>query len=517
MRASSMPIALLGAVPVFSIDLPTGSDAPFLKIVNDKTCIIGNSVWDATLSGSYARPIYYNGKDIVDDATGFYLSYVNNNGFPWLAPEIVDAGNDWIDVQFTNDIARFHWVIHRGLAGAYQYWSNQRDFHSGHTYRKDGKLPTWDLYYSGTEVQDSTVQFSDGTYVSKYDWATHINIPEAKLWGVYGDDVGCWFIQPSQEYLNGDQLKQELTVHMEAQTGDTALLNMIGGGHYQLGVDRTMALSRAGSVTGRIITSDSRAGDTLSVFLGDNNDGESTLNQYAGYHYRTTTDSKGYFTFDNVRTGEYGLFAWPGEGSSLGDITTNFTHFDIAITKKDKIDLGTYTWEVQNRTKIWQIGTLDRLPCEFAGGCGPYGHALTDDAPADLTYTIGSSKAEYWHYVLSNNGAWAINFKLNNEPVVGASARLTVSLAAYAARCYMDAARCYMDIMANGVVIGHIRSMASDSAIYRSSTVAGVWRFLEYTIKPGTLKKCSNSIKFTTTTTEKWKGAMWDNILLEWE
>lgn len=150
-----------------------------------------------------------------------------------------------------------------------------------------------------------------------------------------------------------------------------------------------------------------------------NSDDESTPNQYAGYYYRTTTDSKGYFTFDNVRTGEYGLFAWPGEGSPLGDITTNFTHFDIAITKKDKIDLGTYTWEVQNRTKIWQIGTLDRLPCEFSGGCGPYGHALTDDAPADLTYTIGGSKAEDWHYVLSNNGEWTINFKLNNEPVVG--------------------------------------------------------------------------------------------------
>jgi hypothetical protein len=100
--------------------------------------------------------------------------------------------------------------------------------------------------------------------------------------------------------------------------------------------------------------------------------------------------------------------------------------------------------------------------------------------------------------------------QLNNEPVVGASARLTVSLAAYAARCYMD-------ITANGVVIGHIQSMASDSALYRSSTVAGVWRFLEYTIKPGTLKKGSSSIKFTTTTTEKWKGAMWDTILLEWE
>lgn len=60
-----------------------------------------------------------------------------------------------------------------------------------------------------------------------------------------------------------------------------------------------------------------------------------------------------------------------------------------------------------------------------------------------------------------------------------------------------------MDITANDVVIGHIQSLESDSALYSSSTVAGVWRFLEYTIEPGTLKKGSNSIKSTTTITEE--------------
>ncbi|OBT64054.1 hypothetical protein VE03_06650 [Pseudogymnoascus sp. 23342-1-I1] len=355
----------------------------------------------------------------------------------------------------------------------------------------------------------------------------HINIDKAKLWGVYGDDVGCWFIQPSQEYVNSDQLKQERMVHMEAQTGDTALLNMLGGGHYQIGVDRTFDKgrmwgplddaeerleeensawpyafpnadisaeyqSRAGSVTGLIKTPDDRV----------------VTQSYCGYYYRTTTDENGKFTFDNVRTGEYGLFAWPGEGSPVGDITTNFTQFDIEITEKDEIDLGTYTWEAQNRTKIWQIDTLDRLSCEFSGGCGPYGHALTDDAPGDLTLTIGISETEDWHYVLSNESEWTINFELDAEPGEDASARLTVSLAAYAARCYVD-------VTANDVVIGHIQSMESDSALYRSSTVAGVWRFLEYTIEPGTLKKGSNSIKFTTTVTEEWKSAMWDTILLK--
>lgn len=51
----------------------------------------------------------------------------------------------------------------------------------------------------------------------------------------------------------------------------------------------------------------------------------STLAQYARYCYLTTTDEAGKVSFENVRTCEYGLFAWPGEGSPVGDITTNFT------------------------------------------------------------------------------------------------------------------------------------------------------------------------------------------------
>lgn len=97
-------------------------------------------------------------------------------------------------------------------------------------------------------------------------------------------------------------------------------------------------------------------------------------------------------------------FAWPGAGSPVGDITTNLTQFNIKITKKDEIDLGTYTYETQNRTKMWQIGTLDRLSCEFSGGCGPYRQALTNKEPTELTYTIRTSKAEDQHYVLSNYG-----------------------------------------------------------------------------------------------------------------
>ena len=126
------------------------------------------------------------------------------------------------------------------------------------------------------------------------------------------------------------------------------------------------------------------------------------------------------------------------------------------------------------------------------------------------SYIIRTSKAGDWHYVLSNDGEWTINFELEDEPEERANACLAISLAT-------SAARCCMDITANDVVIGHIQSLESDSALYSSSTVAGVWRFLEYTIEPGTLKKGSNSIKFTTTITEEWKGAMWDTILLEWE
>lgn len=65
-------------------------------------------------------------------------------------------------------------------------------------------------YATATNVQDETWQKADGSYLTKYDWSAFIR--EQTYYGVYGDDVGSWYINPGKDYYNGDHLKQELMV-----------------------------------------------------------------------------------------------------------------------------------------------------------------------------------------------------------------------------------------------------------------------------------------------------------------
>ena len=138
----------------------------------------------------------------------------------------MDSGKDWINVKFTAKEGDFHWVIHDDLAGAYQYFVNHAlptlgefrtlwrlgndSFTHGHNNVKDGELPPLSEYAAATKVQDETWQRADGTFLTKYDWSAFIR--EQTFYGVYGDEVGSWYINPGKDYYNGDHLKEELMV-----------------------------------------------------------------------------------------------------------------------------------------------------------------------------------------------------------------------------------------------------------------------------------------------------------------
>lgn len=83
-------------------------------------------------------------------------------------------------------------------------------FPNGHTNVKDGELPPLADYAAATNVQDETWQKADGTFLTKYDWSAFVR--DQTYYGVYGDEVGSWYINPGKDYYNGDHLKQELMV-----------------------------------------------------------------------------------------------------------------------------------------------------------------------------------------------------------------------------------------------------------------------------------------------------------------
>lgn len=140
----------------------------------------------------------------------------------------------------------FHWVIQPNLAGAYQYFVNRAlpvlgefrtltrldntTFPRGKNSEGDVELPPLSTILNSTNVADETWLLPDGSYLTKYNFATFIR--EETAYGVYGDKFGVWYIVHKDDY-NGDHLKQELTFHRETRTGDAVLLNMIHGTHFQ--------------------------------------------------------------------------------------------------------------------------------------------------------------------------------------------------------------------------------------------------------------------------------------------
>jgi len=258
-----------------------------------------------------------------------------------------------------------------------------------------------------------------------------------------------------------------------------------------------------GSLKGRLVLDDGRNAAGAAVFLGDLSPTNSSISQGTTYYYTTYADDLGNFQFNNVRKGQsYSLQAW-SNGAPIGNVTTAFKREPITVGT----DLGTLVWQVQKRRSIWQIGETDRKTLGFKYGGAPHQHALVDNCPATLTYTIGTSTLSEWCFGKSASGTWTVNFSIDK---ILTTAVLSLSLAG-------SSTGGPLEIYLNGHQIGSFSSQPNDSCLYRSATSAAEWRYTEYQIPTGVLVVGKNSMLFVTTNGVKWHGIMWDSINLEWE
>ncbi|KAL1859734.1 hypothetical protein Daus18300_009456 [Diaporthe australafricana] len=563
--------ALVRALPV--VERATG---PFLSQVNNETWVIGNELWNLTQQRTYGVKLFYKERDLVGDAVGHYVSYNGAaSNLNWTSASIASSGTDesgpWIDVSFTAIEGDMHWVIHTGLAGAYQYFVNRAvpvlgefrtlwrldntTFPCGHTSRRDEPLPPLSDYLPELKVQDETWARPDGSgYITKYDFSAFVR--EQTAYGVYGEGgVGSWYINAGKDYYNGNHLKQELMVHRESATGDAVQLNMIHGTHFQVSSsdvfpagkvwgpwlwylnegDVEDAEARAqdefaawpyawfedeayhsrGSVSGRLVLSDGRPAAHAAVFLGDNEPNKTALDMGSDYYYTGYADADGSFTFADVRAAAYGLQAW-SNGSAIADVTTSFLRNGVEVAAGEDADLGALEWAVSNRTRLFQVGDFDRYAYGFNNGGAPYQHALVASCPADLTYTVGSSGPGDWCFGQTWLGNWTVRFEVQANASVSAAegqATLIVSLAAYSTGVSST-------VYANDQVIGNLTSgtpqLLNDPGLYRSATVAGEWRYFEFAFDAGLLSAGWNTVTFEVTRNTTWHGFMWDSIVLEW-
>ncbi|KAF3350912.1 hypothetical protein VD0002_g1294 [Verticillium dahliae] len=544
---------------------------PFLESLNDGTWIIGNDFWNVTQGPVYATKLFWQGvpgADLVGSAVGHYTGYDGESNLRYTNATIAARGTHFIDVSFTAPAGDLHWVIFDDLSGAYQYFVNRalpnisilrtlwrlapEHFTHGRTHLKDEPLPDFDLYAKSTNVQDETWQLADGSYITKYDWSNAVR--DRDFYGVYGSRVGSWWIHPSTEYYNSDHLSQTLTVHRESKTGDAVQLNVVQDtSHFRVGQKTTQpvgkvwgpwlwylnngsipdvqkkrakelkhfpykwldnsAYRKRGGIEGTLLLSDGRPASKAAVFLGDSDTSIRPSIQGTNYYYTTYTNDKGRFSFDDVRTGSYGLIAY-SNGNKLADVYTNFTKSGITVTKDKTLNLGRLKWTVADRAKrIFQVGDFDKKALGFKNGGLPYQHGVTEESPANLTFVVGKSKTSDWYYASSAIGKWTIEFEVSAADIAAdKTAILSVSLAGYSQSGALN-----VDV--NGQDYGTLSkdNLTSDPALYRSGKTSGEWRFIQYRVEPGVLVEGVNKVSFSVTRYTKWRGFLWDSIILEWE
>ncbi|KAK9415814.1 putative Polysaccharide lyase family 4, domain III-domain-containing protein [Seiridium unicorne] len=541
---------------------------PFLDQIDNSTWVFGNDLFNVTQGSVYATKVYYKGYELVGSAVGHYMGYDGENNFVWTSASIAAQGDDYIDISFTTTTGELHWVVFDGLAGSYQYFVNtgvpdlsilrtlwRLDptlFLNARTYLRDQALPDFSLYANATKVQDETWELADGTYITKYDFSDFVR--DRDYYGVYGPGtVGSWYIFPGGDYHNSNQLSQTLTVHRESSTGDSVQLNVFQDtSHFRVGqttpqpvgkiwgpwlwylndgdlddvenqrqtelqnwpyswLDDAAYQSR-GELSGVLKLSDGRAASGAAVYLGDTDTTVRPLIQGSNYYYTTYTDADGKFSFSDVRSGDYGLYAW-SNGGDIADVYTNFTSSDVAISNGKITDLGTLSWEVPGLESIFQIGDFDKKALGFKNGGPPYQHGVADESPANLTYTIGISNVSEWYYAQSLVGTWTVEFSLTAAEIAShtSGAQLSVSLAGYSQSSTLN-------ISVNGDLLASLSkdNLASDPALYRSGKTSGEWRFFQYEIDASVLSEGVNTVDFTITRYTQWRGFLWDSVILEW-
>jgi rhamnogalacturonan endolyase len=271
------------------------------------------------------------------------------------------------------------------------------------------------------------------------------------------------------------------------------------------------AYQSRGKIQGRLLLSDGRPAAGAAVFLGDNNNASiSTLDQGQNYYYTTYADASGKFSMRHIRTGTYALYAW-ANGGPLSDVITNFTQNDIVIREGKNTNVKDLTWGVTDESKrIFQIGAWDRKSDDFglSNIAKPYEHGRISKCPANLTYTIGTSKTGDWCFGQSAVGTWNIDFSITNAT---ADAKLSVSLAGFSQGTGAD-------VLLNGAVVGEIKSdgLVNSQDTYRGATRAGEWRLLEWKVGKEGLKQGRNMVSFRVKEATKWRGWLWDSVVLEW-
>ncbi|KAL8487815.1 hypothetical protein ACS0TY_024217 [Phlomoides rotata] len=332
-----------------------------------------------------------------------------------------------------------------------------------------------------------------GEVDDKYEYSMDNKDVKAQGWICMESGVGFWEMSASNEFKTGGPLKQDLTSHVgpvtlsmfvSAHYGGEDLVVKFGEGEawkkvfgpvfiyinstqsdplslwgdakhqaleqvdmwpYSFPASEDFPTSaHRGKLSGTFLVEDWCVSDDLilgnGAYIGLAPPGEvgSWQTEGKGYQFWSIADEEGYFCINNIRAGEYNLYAWiPG---FIGD----FKHGEIIrINPESNIDMGEIVYEPpRNGPTLWEIGIPDRSAQEFyiPDPNPKYINKLYIDHPqrfrqyglweryaelypdGDLIYTVGESNySTDWFFAqvtrkkdknLYEATTWQIKFKL---------------------------------------------------------------------------------------------------------
>uniref|UniRef100_A0A2N9FZK0 rhamnogalacturonan endolyase n=1 Tax=Fagus sylvatica TaxID=28930 RepID=A0A2N9FZK0_FAGSY len=336
-----------------------------------------------------------------------------------------------------------------------------------------------------------------GEVDDKYQYSCNNENIRVHGWISVDPPVGLWQITPSYEFRTGGPLKQNLTSHVGPTTlsvflsahysgedlvpkfeageqwkkvfgpvfmyvnsaydgsdplelwedAKTQMMIEVQSWPYSFPASEDFPKSdQRGNVSGRLLVRDRYlSNDYISangayVGLAPPGDIGSWQRECKYYQFWTKSDEDGYFSINDIRTGDYNLYAWvPG---FIGDYRYDVV---VNITADCDIDMGELVYEPpRDGPTLWEIGIPDRSAAEFyAPDPNPkyinklyvnhpdrfrqYGlwERYTELYPDnDLVYTVGvSDYSKDWFYAQvtrkkDNNKyqgtTWQIKFTLDN-------------------------------------------------------------------------------------------------------
>jgi rhamnogalacturonan endolyase len=384
------------------------------------------------------------------------------------------------------------------------------------------------------KVSDATFLLQDGSIYTKYDNAAVLG--DHFVHGMTGHGIGLWMINPSNEYINGGPVKQELTVH-----ADNTLLNMLQGAHFGSGVLNFQrgeewrklygpflvyvnggesaeamyrnALQRVrreqarwpyrwvqdvdypverGAVQGTLHFTTGSV--PRGAWVGLAAPGGDWPLQGKGYQYWSRVDGAGRFRLTGLRPGHYTLYAW-GAGEF-----EQFARDGVEVSAGKNNDLGDLRWKpIRHGKTIWQIGVADRSTREFRDGDNVRHFAnylrYAGAFPRDVTFEVGKSReADDWNYAhwtwYCRKPYWTIAFDC--PAASHGTATLTFGIAA---SCPARGGSNNVTITVNGHDVGSLHLSKSGAAVYRSGGMDSLYRVETMTFDAALLKTGSNEIR----------------------